>query len=106
MPSRPQPATTPVRGPSVAPTNAYTEPAWWKYWHSRTKEYATRSTPTAAMRKVSGTARPACSALPWGLMFAAMLGAISATDRPTAAHTDNERLSPGVLDGLASICSS
>jgi len=40
------------------------------------------------------------------LMFAAMLGAISATDRPTAAHTDSERLSPGVLDGLASICSS
>jgi len=39
-------------------------------------------------------------------MFAAMLGAISATDRPTAAHTDRERLSPGVLDGLASICSS
>jgi hypothetical protein len=58
------------------------------------------------MRKVSGTARPAYVALPWGLMFAAMLGAISATDRPTAAHIDSERLSPGVLDGLASICSS
>jgi len=58
------------------------------------------------MRNVSGTARPACSALRGGLMFAAMLGAISATDRPTAAHTDNERLSPGVPDGLASICSS
>jgi len=40
------------------------------------------------------------------LMFAAMLGAMSATDRPTAAHTDSERFSPGVLDGLASICSS
>ena len=58
------------------------------------------------MRNVSGTARPACSALPCGLMFAAMLGAMSATDRPTAAHTDSERFSPGVLDGLASICSS
>jgi len=58
------------------------------------------------MRKVSGTARPAWSALPWGLMFAAMLGAIKATDRPTAAHTDSDRLSPGALDGLASICAS
>jgi hypothetical protein len=35
-----------------------------------------------------------------------MLGAISATDRPTAAHTDSDRLSPGALEGLASICSS
>ena len=60
----------------------------------------------AAMRKVSGTARPAVVALAWGLMFAAMLGAISATDRPTAAHTDSERLSPGAPEGLASICSS
>jgi hypothetical protein len=58
------------------------------------------------MRNVSGTARPAVVALACGLMFAAMLGAISATDRPTAAHTDRERLSPGALDGLASICSS
>src|ERR1700722_11963762 len=42
-------------------------------------------------------------------MFAAMLGAISATDRPTAAHTDSERLSPGfpgALDIGASMCSS
>jgi hypothetical protein len=39
-------------------------------------------------------------------MFAAMLGAISATDRPTAAQIDKERLSPGALDGLASIGSS
>jgi hypothetical protein len=36
-------------------------------------------------------------------MFAAMLGAISATEMPTAAHTDSERLSPGPPDGLASI---
>jgi hypothetical protein len=28
-------------------------------------------------------------------MFAAMDGAISASDRPTADHTDRERLSPG-----------
>jgi hypothetical protein len=39
-------------------------------------------------------------------MFAAMLGAISATDKPTAAHIDRERLSPGVLEGLTSICCS
>ena len=64
------------------------------------------------MRKVSGTARPAVVALAWGLMFAAMLGAISATDSPTAAHTDSERLSPGLpgvsgtLNGVASIYSS
>jgi hypothetical protein len=48
------------------------------------------------MRKVSGTAGPAVVAPPCGLMFAAMLGAISATDRPTAAQTDSERLSPRV----------
>src|SRR5580700_4923606 len=48
------------------------------------------------MRKVSGTARPAVWTLPCGLMFAAMLGAISATDRPTAAQIDSERLSPRV----------
>jgi hypothetical protein len=60
----------------------------------------------AAMRKVSGTARPAVVALACGLMFAAMLGAISATDRPTAAHTDSERLSPGALAGTGSISSS
>jgi hypothetical protein len=30
-------------------------------------------------------------------MFAAMLGAISAIESPTAAHTDSERLSPGAL---------
>jgi len=46
------------------------------------------------MRKVSGTARPAYVALPWGLMFAAMLGAISATEMPTAAQMDSPRFSP------------
>jgi hypothetical protein len=39
-------------------------------------------------------------------MFAAMLGAISATESPTAAHIDSERLSPGPPEGFASICSS
>src|ERR1700757_3504559 len=39
-------------------------------------------------------------------MFAAMLGAIKATDRPTAAHTDSDRLSPGALDGLGFIWAS
>jgi hypothetical protein len=38
--------------------------------------------------------RPAPLA-PCGLMFAAMDGAISASDSPTAAHTVSERLSPG-----------
>src|SRR5579862_3213472 len=46
------------------------------------------------MRNVSGTARPAVVALACGLMFAAMLGAISATDRPTAAQMDSPRFSP------------
>ena len=94
MPASPQPAITPARGPSVAPTNAYTEPECRKYWHSRTNTYATSSTPNAAMRNASGTARPAPAA-PCGLMFAAMLGAISASDRPTACQTDSERVSPG-----------
>ncbi len=58
------------------------------------------------MRKVSGTARPAVVAPACGLMFAAMLGAISAIESPTAAHTDSERLSPGALAGTGSICSS
>src|SRR5580692_4891456 len=58
------------------------------------------------MRKVSGTARPAVLALACGLMFAAMLGAISATDSPTADQTDSERLSPGPPDGFASIYAS
>ncbi len=55
--------------------------------------YATSRTPTAAMRNASGTARPAPDA-PWGLMFAAMLGAISASDSPTACQTDRDRFSP------------
>ncbi len=46
------------------------------------------------MRNASGTALPAPIAA-CGLMFAAMLGAISATDRPTACQTDSERFSPG-----------
>src|SRR5579864_3253793 len=73
------------------------------------------------MRNVSGTARPAVVALACGLMFAAMLGAISATDRPTAAQMDSPRFSPNtgypsaawpgspdpaVGDGVAAICSS
>src|SRR5581483_8264297 len=54
------------------------------------------------MRNASGTARPAPIA-PCGLMFAAMLGAMSAIDRPTACHTDSERFSPGPWDGVAAI---
>ena len=46
------------------------------------------------MRNASGTARPAPIA-PCGLMFAAMDGAMSASDSPTACQTDRERLSPG-----------
>src|SRR5579859_7823219 len=34
-------------------------------------------------------------------MFAAMLGAISATDSPTAAHTDRFRLKPGTVSGVS-----
>src|SRR5262245_40168687 len=52
------------------------------------------------MRNASGTARPAPLA-PCGLMFAAMDGAISASDRPTACHTERERLSPGAV---AEVC--
>jgi len=37
VPNRSQPATKPDRGPSVAPTNPYTEPAWAKCWHRWTK---------------------------------------------------------------------
>src|ERR1700685_4395307 len=58
------------------------------------------------MRKVSGTARPAAPALACGLMFAAMLGALSATTRPTADQTVSERLRPGPPDGFASIYAS
>src|ERR1700683_1815327 len=58
------------------------------------------------MRKVSGTARPPVVAPACGLMFAAMLGAISAIESPTAAHTDSERFRPGVLAEPTSICSS
>src|SRR6185437_11389227 len=47
------------------------------------------------MRNASGTARPAASAAPCGLMFAAMDGAISASDRPSACHTFKDRFSPG-----------
>ena len=46
------------------------------------------------MRNASGTARPAVAALACGLMFAAMLGAISAIDKPMACQTDSDRLSP------------
>ena len=89
VPSNPQPDTAPARAPNVAPTNAYTEPAWLKYWHSRTNTYATNNTPTAASRNANGTARPTDAAVACGLMFAAMLGAISATDNPTACNTVN-----------------
>src|SRR3954468_18311234 len=48
----------------------------------------------AASRNASGTARPTVPAVPCGLMLAAIDGAISATDRPTACHTDSDRRSP------------
>src|SRR4051794_24564340 len=49
----------------------------------------------AARKKARGVARPTVPAVPCGLMLAAMLGAISATDRPTACQTDRVRRRPG-----------
>src|SRR3954447_2077808 len=46
------------------------------------------STARPASRKASGVARPTSPALPCGLMLAAMLGAIRATEIPTACQTD------------------
>ena len=40
-----------------------------------------------ARTKDSGTARPTTLALPCGLMFAAMAGAINAIETPIASHT-------------------
>src|SRR5579862_6358860 len=51
------------------------------------------------MRNASGTARPAPLA-PCGLMFAAIDGAISASDSPTACQTDSDRLSPGFASAV------
>src|SRR3954464_5252731 len=42
----------------------------------------------AARKNASGVARPTSPAVPCGLMLAAMLGAIRATEIPTACHTD------------------
>src|SRR5215212_2325019 len=83
---------TPARGPSVAPTKPYTLPAWLKRWVSRTKVQAIRSTPIVASANASGTARPTpVSAVPCGLMLAAIEGAISASEIPTASHRCNSR---------------
>jgi hypothetical protein len=44
------------------------------------------------------------AALAWGLMFAAMLGAISAMDKPMACQTDSDRRSPlrcGDIPGMS-----
>ena len=83
-----------MRAPSVAPTKPYTLPAWWKRWHSRTNVYAMSSTPTVASTNASGTARPTVPAVPCGLMFAAIEGAINASDSPTACHTPSSRRRP------------
>ena len=48
--------------------------------------YATSRTPIVASTNVSGTARPTVRALPCGLMFAAIDGAISASEMPTASQ--------------------
>ena len=52
--------------------------------------YETSRTPTVANTNASGTARPTRPTVPCGLMFAAIDGAISAIEMPTAA--DSERL--------------
>src|SRR3954454_17185878 len=52
------------------------------------------STARPASRKASGVARPTRPALPCGLMLAAMLGAIRATEMPTACQTDRLRRRP------------
>src|SRR3954447_267279 len=52
------------------------------------------STARPASRKASGVARPTSPALPCGLMLAAMLGAIRATEMPTACQTDRLRRRP------------
>ena len=44
--------------------------------------------PTAARKNASGVARPTRPAVPCGLMLAAMLGAIRATEMPTACQTE------------------
>ena len=48
--------------------------------------YATSRTPIVASTNVSGTARPTVRALPCGLMFAAIDGAIRASETPTASQ--------------------
>src|SRR5919202_6419267 len=82
---------TPDLGPSVAPTNPYTLPAWLKRWVSRTKVQAMSRTPIVASANASGTARPTVLAVPCGLMLAAIEGAISASEIPTASHKCNSR---------------
>src|SRR5215210_4146572 len=85
------PETTPALGPSDAPTKPYTLPAWLKRWVSRTKVQAIKSTPTVASANASGTARPMEPAVPCGFMFAAIEGAIRASEMPTASHRCSSR---------------
>src|SRR3954464_8046824 len=61
------------------------------------------STARPASRNASGVARPTRPALPCGLMLAAMLGAIRATEMPTACQTDRlrRRPVPGLRVGTA-----
>src|SRR5215218_9409701 len=101
------PEMTPARGPSVAPTKPYTLPAWLKRWVSRTKVQAIKSTPMVASANASGTARPTpVSAVPCGLMLAAMEGAMSANEIPTASHRCNSRRRCGLSVALASAVTS
>ena len=59
--------------------------------------YETSSTPTVANTNASGTARPTRPTVPWGLMFAAIDGAISAIEMPIASQIERlPRRSPRV----------
>src|SRR4051794_31381895 len=62
-----------------------------------------RSTPTVAKTNASGTARPTWPTVPWGLMLAAIEGAISAIEMPIASQIERlpARRRPAALVGGA-----
>src|SRR3954454_19245767 len=89
-----QPAKKPARGPSVAPTSAYVDPAWLKNRVRRTNEYEISPIAMAANRNASGTARPTRPAGATPLSAIAAVGAMIPTEIAIASQNRSSRRSP------------
>src|SRR5215467_3487796 len=95
VPSSAHPARNPGRGPSVLPTNPYTEPAWLNSPASRTNPYATRPTPRAATANASGAALPSAAAAATPVTDMASVGAMTPTETDVVSKKCSSRCSAG-----------